>query len=66
VGGFNLGLLMRTLFGIGTPRSLQGLVVPFRVVFTVLCRFVHDEISLIDTQLRSRTFLPLMTASSGD
>ena len=24
VGGFNLGLLMRTLFGIGTPRSLQG------------------------------------------
>jgi transposase len=25
-GGFNLGLLMRTLFGIGTPRSLQGRV----------------------------------------
>ena len=24
VGGFNLGLLMRTCFGIGTPRSLQG------------------------------------------
>jgi transposase len=24
VSGFNLGLLMRTLFGIGTPRSLQG------------------------------------------
>jgi len=24
VGGFNLGLVMRTLFGIGTPRSLQG------------------------------------------
>jgi transposase len=23
-GGFNLGLIMRTLFGIGTPRSLQG------------------------------------------
>jgi hypothetical protein len=23
-GGFNLGLFMRTLFGIGTPRSLQG------------------------------------------
>ena len=23
-GGFNLSLLMRTLFGIGTPRSLQG------------------------------------------
>ena len=24
VGGFNLGLLMRQLTGIGTPRSLQG------------------------------------------
>ena len=24
VGGFNLGLLMRTLFGVGTPRGLQG------------------------------------------
>ena len=24
VGGFNLGLFMRTLFGVGTPRGLQG------------------------------------------
>ena len=24
VGGFNLGLLMRTLIGVGTPRGLQG------------------------------------------
>jgi hypothetical protein len=24
VGGFNLGLLMRTLLGVGTPRGLQG------------------------------------------
>ena len=24
VGGFNLGLFMRTLCGVGTPRSLQG------------------------------------------
>ena len=24
VGGFNLGLFMRTLFGVGTPRSLRG------------------------------------------
>jgi transposase len=27
VGGFNLGLLMRTLIGVGTPRGLQGRVV---------------------------------------
>ncbi len=25
VGGFNLGLLMRKMFGVGTPRGLQGL-----------------------------------------
>src|SRR5688500_15577989 len=28
-GGLNLGLLMRTLFGVGTPRSLQGHVAEF-------------------------------------
>jgi transposase len=26
IGGFNLGLLMRTLMGVGTPRGLQGRV----------------------------------------
>jgi len=26
IGGFNLGLLMRTLVGVGTPRGLQGRV----------------------------------------
>jgi transposase len=31
VGGLNLGLLMRTLFGVGTPRSLQGRVAAFFV-----------------------------------
>ena len=33
-GGFNLGLVMRTLFGIGTPRGLQGrlAVVATRIV----------------------------------
>jgi transposase len=33
VGGFNLGLLMRQLFGTGTPRSLQGRVVAFLIAF---------------------------------
>ena len=27
IGGFNLGLLMRTLIGVGTPRGLQGRLV---------------------------------------
>ena len=26
IGGFNLGLLMRQLIGVGTPRGLQGRV----------------------------------------
>ena len=30
VGGFNLGLLMRTVSGVGTPRGLQGLLPALR------------------------------------
>jgi transposase len=32
VAGFNLGLLMRKLFGLGKPRSLQGLLAGFLVL----------------------------------
>lgn len=39
VGGFNLGLLMRTCFGVGTPRSLQGRVA--LVVHTRLLLWTH-------------------------
>jgi hypothetical protein len=31
-GAFNLGLWMRSLFGIGTPRALQGRVLALRAV----------------------------------
>jgi transposase len=34
--GFNLGLWMRTLFGIGTPRALQGRLVAFVTVLAEL------------------------------
>ncbi|MDP2322024.1 MAG: transposase [Acidobacteriota bacterium] len=34
VGGFNLGLFMRTRFGIGTPRSLQGAVAAIAALWT--------------------------------
>jgi transposase len=37
-GGFNLGLLMRTLFGVGTPRSLQGRPVAVLAVVSALIR----------------------------
>ena len=43
VGGFNLGLFMRTRFGIGTPRSLQGrlaVIVALWARLTNLCRAV--------------------------
>ena len=43
VGGFNLGLFMRTRFGIGTPRSLQGrlaVIVALWARLTKLCRAV--------------------------
>jgi transposase len=35
-GGFNLGLLMRTLFGIGAPRSLQGRLAAVVVLLVAL------------------------------
>ena len=39
-GALNLGLLMRTLFGVGTPRSLQGRVAAF---FLALRSFVRSS-----------------------
>lgn len=45
-GGFNLGLLMRTVFGVGTPRTLQGraaaVVAALITVITVLRRAVRE------------------------
>ena len=36
VGGFDLGLLMRTIIGVGTPRGLQGRLAPLiTLVMTV-------------------------------
>ena len=42
VGGFNLGLFMRTRFGIGTPRSLQGRVAAMMTMFVALWMLVED------------------------
>jgi transposase len=36
VGGFNLGLLMRTLIGVGTPRGLQGRLATLLALVTTL------------------------------
>jgi len=40
VAAFNLGLVMRTLFGYGTPRALQGLVAALRALLNRLRRLV--------------------------
>jgi hypothetical protein len=43
----NLGLLMRTLFGVGTPRGLQGrLPVVFIVLFSFVRLFKTHQIRL--------------------
>jgi transposase len=41
-GGFNLGLLMRTVFGTGTPRGLQGRVAAVMTLFVGLWNLVED------------------------
>ena len=41
-GGFNLGLLMRQLIGVGTPRGLQGRLVAAVAVLAVLIRFLSE------------------------
>lgn len=46
-GAFNLGLWMRTLFGVGTPRSLQGRAVALGAMITALCRLMGDVIAAI-------------------
>jgi hypothetical protein len=38
IGGFNLGLLMRQLIGVGTPRGLQGRVIAILGALLTLIR----------------------------
>jgi len=46
-GAFNLGLWMRTLFGVGTPRSLQGRGVALGAMVMALWALVDDAIAAI-------------------
>ena len=46
-GAFNLGLWMRTLFGVGTPRSLQGRVVALGAAIAALWALIDDAITAI-------------------
>jgi hypothetical protein len=46
-GAFNLGLWMRSLFGIGTPRGLQGRLVALHAVLGALWSIVDAAIRRI-------------------
>lgn len=49
VGGFNLGLFMRTRFGIGTPRGLQGRLAIIVAVIVALWARVTNLWRAVDT-----------------
>jgi hypothetical protein len=51
-GAFNLGLLMRTRFGVGTPRALQGYVVELVALLTALWSFVNEAIGPVANRHR--------------
>ena len=55
-GAFNLGLWMRRLFGVGTPRSLQGRAVALGAMITVLlCTIIDDVLAAICWPPRDQT-----------
>jgi transposase len=54
-GAFNLGLWMRTLFGVGTPRSLQGRALALDARITALCTLIDDLIAAIWSPFRGHT-----------
>jgi len=69
IGGFNLGLLMRTLVGVGTPRGLQGrlaAVVAMMVALTTdLVARVRDDAPPLDRQpgFTPHRYFPLLPVS---
>jgi hypothetical protein len=54
-GAFNLGLWMGTLFGVGTPRGLQGRAVAFGAMIAALWALIADAIAAIWSPHRDRT-----------
>jgi transposase len=52
-GAFNLGLWMRTLFGVGTPRSLQGRVAALGAMLSALWALISEAMTGISSQRRN-------------
>jgi len=73
-GGFNLGLVMRQLIGLGTPRGLQGRLATVRATLFVLlgarrCRLAaigtsHRFIAAVRDRLAPTTFLVNSSAAA--
>ena len=55
VAGMNLGLLLRNLYGVGTPRSLQGLSFALRFAAAIIAEAINFEKTAI---IWSRSNLP--------
>ena len=51
---FNLGLWMRSVFGISTPRSLQGRVATFKALLSIFWNLIYAAIA----QIRNHTTSP--------
>ena len=60
-GGFNLGLIMRQVFGVGTPRGLQGRLAAAIAVAVALWTLLADRWKSIGAQPADRR--PLFTPS---
>jgi transposase len=54
-GAFNLGLWMRTLFGVDTPRSLQGRVTALGAMLCALWTFIAEAMTVISSPRRGHT-----------
>ena len=69
-GGFNLGLVMRHLIGVGTPRGLQGRVAAMIATFFVLIGAVRRRIAAISASHRPfsamRAWLTSLTTSAAN
>jgi transposase len=52
VAGMNLGLLLRNVYGVGTPRSLQGLSLTLRFLVAMIARAITGE--KVDSQSRTQ------------
>ena len=55
---YNLGVLMRALFGVGTPRSLQGAVALVSALVTAVGRWLRDHLGHFYPPFRSPARLP--------